>query len=370
MMKTQKLLEKARIGIILNEPFFAAASLQMEYVENTSIETGRTNGKTIEYNPDFFIALPPEERKGFIIHELFHILLLHPLRCEGRDLKKWNVACDYVVNQYVKEAGLTIPKGGLYDYRLAGKSVEEIYNLLPDNNEENEKASGFGMVAPPPEGEDVKQMEQEAKQMLVEAVNAAKQAGKDARSLKELISDLLEPKYDWKELLYRFISEVVKNDYAWYRPNPRFIPSGLYLPILESLEVGKVVFAIDTSGSVDCGLLAEIVAEIKEAMSLFSVPITVIHCDTKVQKVEELHEDDTIEPVGRGGTRFQPVFDYVNEHLDDAKAIIYFTDGDASDTYKEPDCPVLWMIYGNNRFTCDFGEIIKVQRNNKNKYHG
>lgn len=360
-MKTQKILEKAKIGLILNEPFFASACLQLEYAENDEIETGRTNGITIEYNPDFLTSMQAEERKGFIAHELLHILSLHNLRTEGRDIKKWNVACDYAINPLLKDAGFSLPKGGLIDSKYFGKSAEEIYSMLPDTDKDNE-AGGYGEVAPQPKGEDPQQMEQAAKQMAAEAVNAAKQAGKISKGLQELIDDLLEPKYDWKELLYRFVSEVVHNDYTWSKPNPRFIPSGLYLPILESLEVGKVVFAIDTSGSIDTRLLSEIIAELKEAMSLFSVPVTVIHCDTKVQKVEELHEDDTITPVGRGGTNFQPVFDYVNEHLEDAKAIIYFTDGDASDRYKEPDCPVMWMIYDNKRFKCDFGEIIHVER--------
>lgn len=364
-MKTDKLLEKARIGLILNEPFFASASLRMEYKETNEIETGKTNGISIEYNPDFFTAMPQEERKGFIAHELMHILSLHHLRIEGRDTKVWNKACDYAINPLLKNAGISLPKGSLMEYRFNDKSAEEIYKILmqeKDDDDEDDSGS-YGMVVPPPEGEDPKQMEQDAKQMALEAYNAAKQSGNITNGIKELIDGLIEPKYDWKELLIRFVSEVVHNDYTWVKPSPRYLPSGLYLPKLESLEVGKVVFTIDTSGSVDTKLLKTFVSEIKEAMSIFSVPVTVIHCDTKVQKVEELNYDDEIRPVGRGGTQFQPVFDYVSENLEETKAIVYFTDGDASDNFKEPECPVLWAIYGNRHFKCDFGEIIIVDEN-------
>jgi predicted metal-dependent peptidase len=137
----------------------------------------------------------------------------------------------------------------------------------------------------------------------------------------------------------------------------------LYLPVLESREIGKIVFAIDTSGSIDRDLLKTFISEIKDAMSIFSVSVTVIHCDTKVRKVEELMEDDDIVPEGRGGTEFQPVFDYVNQNLEETKAIVYFTDGGCWGGFKEPDCPVLWAMYGNSHFKCDFGEIIHVDQN-------
>ena len=56
MLKTQKQLEKARISLLLNEPFFASAALKMEYEEDETIETGCTNGIRILYNPAFFLS--------------------------------------------------------------------------------------------------------------------------------------------------------------------------------------------------------------------------------------------------------------------------------------------------------------------------
>lgn len=379
-METQKELEKAKIGLILNEPFFASAALRMEYVEDASILTGCTNGIAIKYNPKFFKLMPAEERKGFIAHEVMHVICLHPLRAEGKDLKVWNEACDYAINPLLKESGITLPKGGLFSTRFNGMSAEEIYKILiqdkkedpqkdksngsgsGDGNEEDKSgAYGFGGVEQPPQGSDLKEMEQDAKQMGLDAYNAGKLAGNVPKGMKEIVAELIEPKHSWKEILNRFVGEFAKNDYTWTRPNTRYLPSGLYLPALESIEVGKIVFAIDTSGSIDCKLLSEFVTEIKDAMSIFALPVTVIHCDTKVQHVEEMTQEDDIVPVGRGGTCFQPVFDYVNEHIEDAKAIVYFTDGECYERYSEPVCPVLWAIYGNHKFSPLFGEVVYVE---------
>lgn len=365
-MKTQKLLEKAKISLILNEPFFASAALQMEYQEDTTIETAFTNGLVIVYNPDFFTELKQEERVGLIAHEIMHIIMLHHLRIDGRDIEQWNAACDFAINPILQNSGITIPEGGLINSQFEGLSAEEIYNRLntnkqPRQNEGGGKGANFGNVVKPPKEEDLKELEQRAKQMALDAYNAGKQAGNLPQGMQQIIKDLVEPKQNWKEILNRFVSEVVRNDYTWVKPNPRYLPAGMYLPALESLEIGKIAFAIDTSGSINNNLFCEFLSEIREAMSLFHVPVTVIHCDSKIQRVEQLTEDDKITPVGGGGTAFQPVFDYVNKEMEDAKAIIYFTDGEASDTYKEPVCPVLWAIYGNSHFKCDFGEIINVE---------
>lgn len=370
-MKTEKLLEKAKIGLILNEPFFASAALKLAYEEDSTIESGSTNGLRIRYNPDFFTKIGAEERKGFIAHEVMHILLGHHLRMGDKDHDRWNVACDYAINPLLKDAGIILPKGGLFNPKYIGMSAEEIYKLLPKDDGDGDgkpnsgsgEGSGYGDVEPPPEGSDEKELEEECKQMLLEAANAAKQAGAGVSdSIKEMIKEIIEPKHNWKELLQRFVSEVVKNDYTWTKPNPRYSASGLYLPALESTEVGKIVFALDTSISIDRELLKEFVAEIKDAMNNFNVPCTVIHCDTIVRHVEELNQDDDIEPRGRGGTQFQPVFDYVNENLEDTKAIVYFTDGGSWGAFSEPCCPVLWAMYNNKHFKCDFGEIINVDK--------
>lgn len=376
-MKTQKELEKAKIGLILNKPFFASAALRMEYEEDDSIETGSTNGIRIRYNTNFFKALPTEERKGFIAHEILHVISLHHLRAEGKDKKIWNYACDYAINPLLRDANITLPQGSLIHPKFNNMSAEEIYKILlqdskdepksksgsgnGNGDKEKENQFGYGGVEEPPQGSDLKEMEQEAKQIGLDAYNASKLAGSVPKGMKELVAELIEPKHSWKEILNRFVGEFAKNDYTWTRPNTRYLPSGLYLPALESIEVGKIVFAIDTSGSIDRALLSEFITEIKDAMSIFALPVTVIHCDTQVQHVEEMTQDDDIVPKGRGGTRFQPVFDYVNEHLEETKAIVYFTDGGCWDSYKEPVCPVLWAIYDNRHFTPEFGEVIYVE---------
>ena len=362
-MDTKQALTKAKLKLVLSQPFFASLALGMEYVENNDIETARTDGKSIEYNPKYIDTLHQEFCMTLVAHEVLHPALLHHTRGIGKDHKLWNAAADYAVNLLLRDAGFKIPTDWLIDERFRGMNAEQIYSILDKekkNGAPQPQDCGPGEVIAP-KG-DVKQAEAEAKQTLVQATEIAKQAGKPIPSiLKEQIGELLEPKIDWKEQFSRYLAERAKNDYSWSKPSPRYMPMGIYLPILENLEIGKCVFSIDTSISMDKEVLIKVVSELKEASTLFRFPVTVIHCDTEVRHVEEMEEDSDIEPVGRGCTDFRPPFAYVDEEGLDIKVLVYLTDGycDYFPTF-EPDYPVLWVIYNNKRFNPPFGEVIYV----------
>lgn len=366
---SDEMIKKVKVGLILNEPFFAAPALRMEYVKCGKVEGCATNGLEIRYNETFFSGLTPEERKTVIAHELLHVLLLHHLRRRDRDKMKWNIACDFAVNSILQNHGMSFPKGALLSHQFDGMGAEEIYNKIEVTEQGGNGQDGaqggkggvtFGMVEDPPQGEDMKEMEHQAKEMMAQAYHSAKASGKVPQEFERMVSEMLNPKQDWKELLCKFVAEVAKNDFTWTKPNPRYAHMGLYLPAMESLEIGHVVFAIDTSGSIDQKLLTRFVSELQAASSMFTTPITIIHCDSRIQKIEEMVEGDPIRPVGGGGTEFRPVFDYVNEHMANAKALVYFTDGGAWGSYKKPKIPVLWAIYNNKEFNCGFGDVIHV----------
>ena len=88
--------------------------------------------------------------------------------------------------------------------------------------------------------------------------------------------------------------------------------------------------------------------------------ITVAQCDTKLNSVKEFNPRQDWEINGRGGTYFQPVIDHFNENKSLYTALIYLTDGEASN----PDnCPknTLWVLSSisdmNNNLP---GQVIKL----------
>ena len=92
-----------------------------------------------------------------------------------------------------------------------------------------------------------------------------------------------------------------------------------------------------------------------------------IYCDADIRKVETFSSDDLPikwEPVGRGGTRVQPVFDWIAQNLPEPPAcLIYLTDMEVSDfPQSDPGYNLLWVQVGNSPYAeyCKVGEIVKM----------
>ena len=76
--------------------------------------------------------------------------------------------------------------------------------------------------------------------------------------------------------------------------------------------------------------------------------IELILCDAKIHSVERYGPERplsaaTVEPVGRGGTSFVPVFEHHAERTP-PDALLYLTDGEGLVPETAPTYPVLWAI--------------------------
>ena len=64
---------------------------------------------------------------------------------------------------------------------------------------------------------------------------------------------------------------------------------------------------------------------------------------------------------GRGGTRFEPVFDYVRTNKINPQCLIYFTDMGSSFNFKKPNYPVLWIDTATKgEYKAPFGKTIAI----------
>lgn len=368
-MLAKELISKAKVQLVMTEPFWATLALNMEYIEDSNIPTMCTNGEYIKYNPKFTESLPLEEVKGVLAHEVCHPMLMHHLRRGSRNPKKWNRAADYALNPIVIDAGFKLPSGALINPAFKGMTAEQIYDLIPDEPEDNQPGQGEGMGgvedSPAKDEAERHQKEQDIKQVLSQAKNIAKKQGKLPGGLERLIDELLEPVVDWREVLARFLSEPERNDYTFRKPNSRYLHSGFYLPSLYNESIGNIVFVRDSSASVDDELVKEITTEIQDVSSLFKKSFLVMDVDTQVQQVVEIEPDGDISEIlkvkGRGGTSFVPPYKYLEENGIQPAALVYLTDGECNNFPKEPEYPTLWMIYSNDSFSPPFGEVVKVK---------
>ncbi len=371
-MNVKEKMLKARAMLILDAPFFASIILRLPYIENNTIPTMATDGTMIIYNSDFVKSLTLDEVKGVLCHEAMHIINLHHTRRQSRSPELWNIATDYSINQIIEDAGLKLPKLRLRDAKYDEKTAEEIYNLLPDDISSllngNIGAvldySGQERNSRPSQSE-IKQHEQEVKIMVNQAKQIAKNQGNIPDSLKRLIDNILETTIPWKEVLSRFLTETISNDYTWKSPNKRYINQGIYLPSLNDPEIGgEIAFICDTSGSISNKEMNMAGSEIYSVLTMFNyLTLRVLYVDCKFQgeQIFEVNDNINLEPIGNGGTSFVPGFEYLKREDIEVACVVYITDGCCNDFPQYPDYPVLWLLTEKNiNFKPPFGEIISI----------
>lgn len=352
-----KKLTKARTQLIIHHGFFGTLLLQTSLIERPDIKTMATDGTHIYYNAQFVEGMTHEHTLGVFVHEVLHIILCHHTRRGHRDPKKWNIACDYVINPMVRDAGFTLPQGALFDPRFEGLSAEVVYDMLPDSQDSGVASDpgGCGEVldaAAPSDKDGLAKAEQDVQIKMRQAAMVARKAGAVPASLERVIEQALAPAVDWREQLHPWIDATAKQDVSWLRPNKRYAYQGIILPSQLSDGISHLVLAIDTSGSINKDALAAFASEITELFDGGMIQqITVLYADTEVQRVDTFTTGDElkIEATGGGGTDFRDTMQWVAENAADAAGLIYFTDLEVSEFGDEPPCPVLWSVWGDQR---------------------
>ena len=208
---------------------------------------------------------------------------------------------------------------------------------------------------------DKKLMQKQIEHQLKEsAEQTEKRQGSIPGELSDLIERLrhIEPaKFDWKGYLRRFVgnSSIVYTKKLRRKYNKRYSGSpGLKIKFKNHILVG-----VDTSGSVNNDELKEFFSELAH-MHKTGHKITIAQCDTSLRSVIEFNPKRDWEIHGRGGTSFQPVIDHFNEKRGVYTALVYLTDGEASNP---DDCPknTLWVLSSISTINNSLpGQVIKL----------
>jgi predicted metal-dependent peptidase len=375
------------------------------------VPTAYTDGRNKRYGREFMSKLTDPQLRGLIMHENLHVALKHI----GRFTKEFkdepmliNVATDYAVNDVIMSMNdkgfCELPEGGLYDEKFHNWSAREIYNYLKstlppqpkisisleggtgseDGQEGQGKSQSIKISIDGKELEvsttdehdfgtkDVSPAEQA---QLSDAIDRALReggilAGRMGAKVPRAISDLLEPKVDWREALKEFVTSSTRgaDEFTWRRFNKRMMANDLYMPSLENESVGELVIAIDTSGSIGGRELTEFASELASICDTCSPDkVRVLWWDTEVHgeqvfKGEYQNIASLLKPLGGGGTFVSCVSGYLNKHRVVTDGVIVFTDGYVeSDIKWDISSPTLWMVTQNKSFTPPVGSVVRKE---------
>lgn len=407
-------LTAARTRLILEHPFFGALALHLALRPAGSAwcPTVAVDGRSLFFNPDYVQRCTLADLKFLLAHEAMHCALGHFARRGHRVRRRWDVACDHAVNLLLQAEGLAPVAGALLVGRFAGMSAEEIYPLIPDDPGQrtldmhlfdaggaapvrssagrgapgavDEAGPGVGDVEgwddagsaplePPAEALSAQlapqpdsaprdsSIEQTWKSRLASAAHHALRAGRLSSALKRSIDHLIQPQLPWRALLARYLVSAARDDYS-YQPNPRREGAAL-LPRLTSREA-QVIAVLDTSGSISRAEMQEFATEIDALKGQIRAQVTLHACDEalapdgpwRFAAWEGIELPASL--TGGGGTRFTPVFEWVERDMLRPDVLLYFTDAQGEFPPAAPAYPVIWLVKG--RAPIPWGERVQL----------
>ncbi|MEV1010834.1 hypothetical protein [Streptomyces sp. NPDC049881] len=326
------------------------ADRELARAHGISVAAVDTGAGEIYVNPDR--ALEDEEWRFVLAHEMLHAALRHGDRRGMRDPYLFNVACDYVVNDWLvqMQVGL-MPDGLLHDPALRGLSAEEVYDRIAGDLRRMRRLGTLrgkgacdllGAPLTPPRA--YVDLDEFYRRGLTQGLDLHRRKGRGLlpAGLVQEITALSHPPIPWDAQLARWFDEFVPRPEpvrTYARPSRRQastpdIPrAGRYLP---TEEVPRCTFGVvlDTSASMDRVLIGKALGAIASFAQSRDVPSArVVHCDAAPHDAGYVPVADLTGRVrvhGRGGTVLQPAVDLLlgaDDFPEDAPVLV-ITDGE------------------------------------------
>ena len=406
-------LTKAVVSIMGNPKYIYLAGVLMigerDVVDDPSIPTACTNGRDEFYGREFLSKLNDAELRFLVLHEVYHKLFRHLTTWKHlylQDAHLANVACDYVINLKIVDDnyqdGFATMTGelvnGCYDRKYVGMDTAQVYNLLRKDQPQGVGRSGGDGDGDPEDGDGTPEdgsgslpngqepfdahdwdgaqemSADEQRELAREIDEAVRQgalvAGKMGSGGDRDLEALLEPQVDWREVLREFVQTTCTgSDYStWRKPKRRLLGQGIYMPSTYSEQVGELVVAIDTSGSIQQPEVTAFLSEVKAICDMVHPDkVRLLYWDTQVcgDETYDTHELETLiqstKIKGGGGTDVDCVTEYIREESINAQAAIILTDGELYSGWGQWTMPVLWCVIDNKLRVPDVGKCVHIK---------
>jgi len=192
-LTAERKLTRVVIDLMRNPLFADMSGIFMMGKKEVSddIPTAATDGRDEIYGRAFIDSLSLPEVAFIVVHESFHKMYRHLTTWQKlwkEDARLANMACDYVINLEIVERDpsgtiVAMPKKdgktiGLLDRRFKGMNTKQVFDILKKEKEEL-----------------AKQVDQAIRQGMIAA---QKMHGKGGGRMSRELSDILEPKVDWR----------------------------------------------------------------------------------------------------------------------------------------------------------------------------
>jgi predicted metal-dependent peptidase len=369
-------LEKIRVQFLFDHPFLSVLALSIPHKpwDNPHM-LFETDGTAIRIDETKHGGIDDNRLKYLYAHVLLHLLLKHPFRMKGRDNPTWNRSCDIVIGLLLDEfqrVGTADDEAAIIE-SFRNKSVEEVYNALYRESDEGEGQQDDNnptqqkMDLIENDG-DTRVAEEEIDALIIQAMGAARKQGNIPSSLLEMFDEITKPSLDLETMLHAYMSESFFNKESNFStPNRRYIHQGLYLPgyRFDRDRLSLFIF-LDRSMSIGSDVFSRFLGVIDGILRIsHDFEVSVIPFDERIYEEEKVNYDaqelcpNIAFAKGNGGTRFEPVLDYLDRRSGEKNVALVLSDGYFT-IEKSPAIPTLFLLSEtiNHRRFEPYGDVV------------
>lgn len=327
----------------------------------------------IYYNPLIFLTLTLPQMESSVKHEILHVLSMHLTRAREfmntHHKSAINIAMDLVVNRYLDDLppysvtleginarySLNLEPYKPFEY-YADKlqAVAALHEVTKDTEEGRNLDNSILTDYNPEKTHDLWEasdpMDEKTLREFTEKVVGLSAKGEIPAYIQNLIASLKNSKGElpWNLYLNRLMGTVESRLKKTVTRRNRRQPERLELRGQLRDHKANIAVAVDISGSISEEEFKQALKEVLNIVKNYKHEITVLECDDAIRRVYKVVsiKDMKDRTNTRGGTRFNPVFEYAN--LNAVNLLVYFTDGKGEEHLKTipRGYQVLWVLSG------------------------
>jgi predicted metal-dependent peptidase len=347
-----------------DQPYLSSALYALQATAVQQVETMTADRRwRLSVNPGWLAGAPVPDIALRLAHLTWHLLAEHPQRARSLDVGSrqvgtWRTATDVTIGETLAGAGLTghdLPSAA--SLTLApGRSAEEHYAVLarlpveaeprhahpgdPDGRGDCGSAAdglarSYETCGPDTPGVDSLAAAEIRRQVAIEFRRHVTTRGTHPGDALRWVQHVLDPKVPWRDVLSAAVRRAAgwangHSDYTYSRPSRRQAATPRVVLPSTRRPLPTVAVVVDTSASVDDGLLAQALGEVDGAIGALGVPgseVTVLACDAAVHTVARVRRAAEARLGGGGGTDLRAGVDLAQRLRPRPDVLVVLTDG-------------------------------------------
>lgn len=343
MEKVIDILKKISEQWFLREPAFFALYCIQRLESNVSMRcTFRVGQGRLEYNPTLLEGKTFYEVEQLMRIELIRLFLKHPYERQPDGVSKTalslgsdvTIADNYNKANSKEQLPLLTPK----DFKLESDESYEWYSRKIEEQLDGESDSdGEGGGNSDVNAQKMQEAAEKAElwqednlksQEINDLIKSLSNWGSIPGNIVELIEASTKARIDYRQIVQGFRGSILssKKKLTRMKPNRR---TGFEQMGSTREFTTKLMVAVDVSGSITETNLSNFYSVINKMFKYGIDEIDCVQFDCQLGPVKNIKKASRkIEVTGRGGTSFQPVFDYLLEH-NNYDGLVILTDGAA-----------------------------------------